>query len=61
MPRRTYIPQLVRILNWACRYIQRYQDQLNGNLTDPQKVLLAAVLASCIALTDALGEPVINP
>jgi hypothetical protein len=53
---RTYIPALLFIMNKLCRYIQKYQSQLNGNLTAPQKVLLEALLAACIALTDSIGE-----
>lgn len=57
MAGRTYIPQIVKSLNRACRYMQRYSDQLARNLTNTQYALLQAVLAACVAFTDSI-EPV---
>lgn len=61
MAGRTYIPQIVRILGTVCRYIQRYSSQLSAHLTAPQYALLQAVLSACVAFTDSLDTPIINP
>jgi hypothetical protein len=50
MPLRTYIPALVFILERACRYITRYQTQINSHLTtDAQRTALGVVLTACQA------------
>lgn len=59
--KRTYIPHLKTISGWLCRYIQRYQDQLNKNLSAPVQTLLANLLEACIALSDALPVDEPNP
>ena len=61
MASRNYIPTLLFIMNKLCRYIQRYQMQLNENLDTGQQTLLNNLLNACIALTDDIGPLPINP
>lgn len=60
MARRTYVPQIVYLLNRVCKYIARYSDQLQKYLTNPQYSLLQAVVAACVAFTDAYEAPEIG-
>jgi hypothetical protein len=61
MAQRTYVPQIVYILNRACKYIQKYSDQLKKYLTNTQYSLLQAVLAACVAFTDSIETVEPNP
>lgn len=57
MATKTYVPQLLVIAGMLCRYIQRHQERLRGNLTNEQYVLLTALLAACVALSDGITRP----
>lgn len=55
MAARTYIPTLLKILERVCKFIARYQTQLNGHLTEPQQALLQNVVTACNIFVAAYG------
>lgn len=61
MPVRTYIPALLFIAKHMCRYIRRYQDQINARLTSDGRVALAAVLTACEVLEPFLEGAITPP
>lgn len=61
MSARTYIPMLLVIANRFCRYVQKYQNQMNHHLTEEQKDLLDAATSACVALTESIGVLPVNP
>lgn len=61
MGSRTYIPQLRFVLKHTKRYADRWQVQLQANLTPTQYNCLVAVVEAVSACLIALGEPEVNP
>ena len=55
MAARTYIPTLLRILERVCKFIARYQSQINEHLTAPQQALLNNVTTACNVFVAAIG------
>jgi hypothetical protein len=55
MGARTYLPTLIRILERVCKFVARYQSQINEHLTAPQQVLLGNVITACNIFIAALG------
>jgi hypothetical protein len=52
---RTYLPQLVKFLERVCKYVARYQSQLNTILTTEQEALLANIVTACNLFIAAIG------
>lgn len=55
MGARTYLPTLLKILERVCKFVARYQSQINEHLTAPQVALLANVVTACNVFTAAIG------
>ena len=61
MASRTYIPSLKIFAKAFCRYVLRYQEQLNRNLSEPAQTALTAALDACMILADLLPDNPVNP
>jgi hypothetical protein len=61
MSARTYLPQLVKTLNYVCKYVAKYQSTINHYLTTEQQTLLTALTSACVAFTDAYIAPDVLP
>lgn len=46
---KSYVPQLVRLLNRICVYIAKHQSTMNPYLTDQQQAALGSVVLACQA------------
>lgn len=46
---KSYVPQLIRMLNRACVYITKHQSTMNPYLTVAQQNALQAVVSACAA------------
>lgn len=55
MAARTYIPTLLKILERVCKFVARYQSQINEHLTAPQQALLGNVVTACNVFVAAYG------
>lgn len=55
MAGRTYIPTLLKILERVCKFVARYQSQINEHLTTPQQTLLQNVVTACNVFVAAYG------
>lgn len=55
MAQRTYIPQLLKFLERVCKFVARYQSQINSHLTAPQQALLGNVVTACNVFVAAYG------
>lgn len=55
MAARTYIPTLLRVLERVCKFVARYQSQINAHLTSPQQALLQNVVTACNIFVAAYG------
>lgn len=55
MAARTYLPTLLKILERVCKFVARYQSQINQHLTSPQQVMLANVVTACNVFVAAIG------
>ena len=61
MAARTYVPTL-RLLTYAItKFVTRYRDKIDANLSEPNRVLLTTLLNAANALAAALPEPGVNP
>ncbi len=49
MAKKSFVPQLVRMLNRACLYIQKHQSTMNPYLTTAQQAALQSVVSACQA------------
>ena len=61
MASRTYVPTLRFLSREILKFVARYRPQINRNLGEGQIALLDALVAAAEALTDALGDPPVNP
>ena len=61
MASRTYIPTLKIVAKAFCKYVQRYQEQLNSRLSPTAQTALAAALDACMTLADLLPVDPIGP
>lgn len=58
---RTYLPKLLAILRYTCKYIRRWESQIEDALqNDSQRNALHAVVTACEAM-EAILEVVIPP
>lgn len=55
MAGRTYIPTLLKILERVCKFVARYQSQINEHLSSPQQALLQNVVTACNVFVAAYG------
>jgi hypothetical protein len=55
MSARTYIPQLIHFLEKVCKYVGKYQSQLNTFLSPEQETLLANIVTACNLFIAAIG------
>jgi hypothetical protein len=55
MAARTYIPTLLKILERVCKFVARYQTQIDAHLTDSQSALLQNVVTACNVFVAAYG------
>lgn len=53
---RTYLSQLVKIVQTLCKYTTKYGPVINGILPSPEKEAFAALVAACNAFM-ASGIP----
>jgi len=61
MASRTYIPTL-RFLTYAItKFVTRYRQQIDNNLSAPVRVLLTQLLEAANALAAALPDETVNP
>lgn len=49
MAKKSFVPQLVRLLNRSCNYITKHQATMNPYLTTAQQAALASVVSACAA------------
>lgn len=61
MASRTYIPTLKFITYQIIKYVGRYREQINKNLSPEAQTLLDALLAAAQALADALPDQPVGP
>ena len=57
MASRTYVPQLLLLLNIVVKYMKRYQNKLQGTLTTPQYQCLVATIEAADLCIQAIPEP----
>ena len=55
MAARTYIPTLLKILERVCKFVARYQSQINQHLSAPQQAQLQTVVTACNVFVAAVG------
>lgn len=55
MGARTYLPTLLKILERVCKFVARYQSQINEHLTAPQQGYLANIVTACNVFVAAVG------
>lgn len=58
---RTYVPTLRIITALVVRYVTRYREKIDANLSPEAQTLLTALLNAALALSDALPENTPNP
>jgi len=52
MGARTYVPQLLAILQRVCKYIVRYNTQIKAHIPEDARPLLDNIVTACNAFTD---------
>lgn len=58
---RTYVPTLRIITALIVRYVTRYRDKIDANLSSEARALLTTLLNAAIALSEALPDNSPNP
>lgn len=56
MPYRTYIPKLVQVLKWVCRYIVAHRARIVASAPPTTNVKLDNVIIACEAFLLVVGE-----
>lgn len=56
MAKRTYLPELLRILNHMCKYVATYRETILKFLPEGSESTLDAAVSACIALSEVLIE-----
>jgi hypothetical protein len=55
MSARNYAPKLLALLRLLCKYIRKYQPQLQAFVGTDNEAALTAVVTACEAMEDILG------